>query len=62
MKFEILDSNSSSQPYYWRIVAANGQILATSETYTSKDGCRNAINTVKANAATAPIVDRTRTA
>lgn len=59
MKFEILDSNSSAQPYYWRIVASNGQVLATSETYTSKQGCQNAIATVKAHAATASTVDRT---
>ncbi len=50
MKFEIRDSNSSSQPYYWRIVAGNGQILATSETYTTRQSCTDAINTVKRNA------------
>lgn len=62
MHFEILHSNSYSQPYYWRIVAGNGQVLATSETYTSKQGCRDAIDSVKRHAATAPVEDRTRSA
>jgi len=34
-------STSMSQPYYFTVVAGNGQTLVTSETYTSKD---NAIN------------------
>lgn len=34
-------SNSLSQPYYFTVVAGNGQTLVTSETYTSKE---NAIN------------------
>lgn len=31
MKFEIRNSNSQTQPYYWRIVATNGNVLASSE-------------------------------
>jgi len=62
MKFQILKSNSSTQPYFWRIVAANGQVLAFSETYTSVAGCRNAIDTVKAGAATAPVEEFTKPA
>lgn len=62
MKFEIRDSTSSYQPYYWRIVASNGQILATSETYTTKQGCRDAIDTVQRGAPSAPVVDLTRSA
>lgn len=59
MQFEIRKSNSSSQPYYWRIVASNAQVLATSETYTTKQGCHDAINVVKRGAATAPVIDMT---
>lgn len=33
MKIEIVKGTSKLQPYYWRIVAANGKTLATSETY-----------------------------
>ncbi len=61
MKFEIHNSNSPSQPYYWRIVA-NGRVLAHSETYVRKQSCYDAINIVKKNAATAPVMDLTRTA
>lgn len=55
MSFEI--RSSSNGQYYWRIVAANGQVLAHSETYTTKASCRSAIETVKASAASAPIRD-----
>lgn len=47
MKFEIRRSSSATQPYYWRIVAANGQILATSETYVNKSEAISAATSVK---------------
>jgi uncharacterized protein YegP (UPF0339 family) len=59
MKFQIRRSTSTTQPYYWRIVASNGQTLATSETYVSKDSAKSAINSVKASAATATVEDLT---
>lgn len=59
MEFEIRRSNSTSQPYYWRIVASNGQVLATSETYVNKSDALSAVNSVKANAAGARTVDLT---
>jgi uncharacterized protein YegP (UPF0339 family) len=62
MKFEIRNSSSSSQRYYWRIVASNGAVLATSETYVAKQSCIDAINIVKGNAAGAVTYDHTRTA
>lgn len=62
MRFEILNSNSTSQPYYWRIVSSNNQVLATSETYVNKQGCLNAISVVQRGAASAPVHDLTRTA
>ncbi|HEX8207706.1 MAG TPA: YegP family protein [Solirubrobacteraceae bacterium] len=57
MKFQI--RNASGGQFYWRIVAGNGQVLATSETYVSKAGCQNAIATVKSDARTAPTEDLT---
>jgi uncharacterized protein YegP (UPF0339 family) len=33
MKFQIVKGTSTTQPYFWRIVAANGQTLAVSENY-----------------------------
>ncbi len=55
MKFEI--SRARNGQFFWRIVAHNGQVLAHSETYTTKASCRNAIDTVKARAASAQVVD-----
>lgn len=57
MKFEI--RRASGSQFYWRIVASNGQVLATSETYVSKSGCENAIGTAKSGASTAPTYDLT---
>ena len=59
MKFEIVRSNSKKEPFFWRIVAANGQTLATSEMYTRKASCVSAIASVQKNGADARVVDRT---
>jgi uncharacterized protein YegP (UPF0339 family) len=37
--------------------AANGEIIAVSEGYNSKDGCVNGIESVKKNAPTAKVVE-----
>ena len=59
MRFEIQKSNSASQPFYWRIVASNGKVLAHSETYTDKASCKRAITLVQQGARTAPVKDNT---
>ena len=43
--------------FRFRLVAANGEIIATSEAYGSKDGCVNGIESVKKNAPIAKIVE-----
>jgi uncharacterized protein YegP (UPF0339 family) len=60
MQFEI--RAAAAGQYYWRIVAANGQVLATSETYHNKADANSAAQSVKANAAGAPVYDYTATA
>lgn len=50
---------SSNNQYLWLIKAANGQTLATSETYHNKADALSAVNSVKLNAAGARIVDET---
>ncbi len=50
---------STSGEYYFYLRAANGEIIATSEMYTSKQGARNGIESVKKNAATALTIDMT---
>lgn len=60
MEFQILNAQGN-QRYYWRIVASNGQVLATSETYYNKSDAQSAAQSVKTYAASAPIIDKTGT-
>ena len=56
MKFEIYADASGS--YRWRLVASNGQTVASSgESFASKANARRAAETVKANAGKAEIVE-----
>jgi uncharacterized protein YegP (UPF0339 family) len=57
MQFEI--RRAAGGQYYWRIVASNGQVLATSETYYNKADAQSAAESVKQSAASAPIYDYT---
>lgn len=41
----------------FRLKAANGQIIATSEAYNTKDACMNGIESVKKNAPVAEVVE-----
>jgi uncharacterized protein YegP (UPF0339 family) len=50
--------NSAGKPY-WRFKSANGEIVAVSEAYETKQGCLNGINSVKRDAASAAIHDMT---
>ena len=59
MKFEIVKGKSATQPYYWRIVASNGQTLAVSEHYVATASAQSAIESVKKNASGATVVDLT---
>jgi uncharacterized protein len=43
--------------YRFRLKAANGEIIAVSESYTSKEGCVGGIESVKKNATIAKIVE-----
>lgn len=55
MRIEI--HRASGGQFYWRLVASNGQVLATSETYYSKQDARTAAELVKKQAAGAPVLD-----
>lgn len=55
MKFEI--HRASGGQYYWRIVASNGQVLATSETYYNKIDAQTAAESVRSQAGSAQIFD-----
>ncbi len=43
--------------FRFRLKSANGEIIATSEGYNSKDGCVNGIESVKKNAPVAKVVE-----
>ena len=54
-KFELfLDK---SRKYRFRLKATNGQVIATSEGYSSKAGCLNGIESVKKNTEKAEIME-----
>ena len=52
-KFEIYTDKAGE--YRFRLKAKNGEIIATSEGYTTKDNCVNGIESVKKNAPDAPV-------
>jgi len=58
MKFEIFKSNAA-QPYRFRIVAKNDQVLAVSENYATKASAKSACNSIKRTCGGAEIVDLT---
>ena len=58
MYFEIHKNLALSQ-YWWVVKAANHQTLATSEMYTSKQSCRNAIDVIVTQGNGRPVYDKT---
>ncbi|MBU0928577.1 MAG: YegP family protein [Spirochaetes bacterium] len=54
-KFEWFADKSGK--YRFRLKAGNGQIIAVSEAYESKDSCMNGIESVKKNASDAAVVE-----
>ncbi|MFW5714126.1 MAG: YegP family protein [Brevefilum sp.] len=56
-KFEI--KKASNGEFYWVYVAANGEPICRSETYTTKQSAKHSIEVVQKNAASAEVVDLT---
>jgi uncharacterized protein YegP (UPF0339 family) len=56
-KFEI--NQDVAGEFRFKLVATNGETIAVSEGYTSKEGALNGIESVKHNAAAAVIEDKT---
>jgi uncharacterized protein len=52
-------SKSKDGQYYFVLKARNGQILVTSETYTTKQSAENGIRAVRGTATAAKVVDTT---
>ena len=57
MRFEILLSKDNQ--FYFVLKARNGETIAISEMYLSKQMCRKGINSVRRNAIIARIDDKT---
>lgn len=53
-KFEVYESKNG---YRWRLKAGNGEIVATGEEYSTKDGAKKGCEAVQRAAAEAEIVD-----
>ena len=54
-KFEMYQDKAGE--YRFRLKAKNGEVIATSEGYTTKTACENGIESVKKNAPEAPIAE-----
>ena len=50
---------TDSGKFHFNLLAANGQVIATSESYETKDAALNGIESVKENAAGATTEDQT---
>jgi uncharacterized protein YegP (UPF0339 family) len=59
MKFQIVKGKSTSQPFFFRIVAANGQTLAVSENYAAKASAKSAVESIMKSAGGAKVEDLT---
>ncbi|MEW7279044.1 YegP family protein [Aquimarina sp. 2201CG1-2-11] len=49
-KFQIKESKNNQ--FFFNLHALNGQVILSSEMYTTKQGCKNGIESVKTNAPT----------
>jgi uncharacterized protein len=56
-KFELKKSKNGQ--FFFNLTAVNGQVIATSEMYTTKDAAENGIRSVKENAPKAEMEDMT---
>lgn len=55
-KFQIFTGNNDQ--FYFRLYAANGQQILSSQGYASKSGCQNGIESVKKNAVNDDLYER----
>ena len=56
-KFELKKGQTGK--FHFNLVAGNGQVIATSEAYNSKEAALNGIESVRKNAPDAPVDDET---
>jgi len=56
-KFEMYQDKAGK--FRFRLVAPNGEIIAASEAYESKEGCKDGIDSIRTHASKAETVDLT---
>jgi len=54
-KFEVKEAASGK--YHFNLKAGNGQVIGTSQMYTTEDGCKNGCDSVMRNAPEAPVLE-----
>jgi len=54
-KFEVKEAANGK--FHFNLKAGNGQVIGTSQMYTSEDGCKNGCNSVMRNAPDAEIIE-----
>ena len=59
MKYQIVRSKHPTQPYFWRIVAENGQTVAVSENFVAKASAVSMIDAVIRGTPSATVEDLT---
>jgi hypothetical protein len=57
-QFEIYKDTAGQ--FRWRLRAANGELIASSEAYTTMDSCKNGIRSVKRSAPKAIVQNLTK--
>jgi len=55
-KFELYKDKKGE--FRWRLIATNGQLIASGEGYKTKESAKAGIESVKKNAPTAPIEEK----
>lgn len=55
----VLQKTSTKTQYYWVLKADNEEVIATSETYTTKAAAEKGIESCRGNAPTAALIDIT---
>lgn len=59
MRFEIHRSTKQPGKFWWRGVGDNNEVMCSSQLLSSKQACVHTIRVVKAEAAHAPVYDKT---
>ena len=55
----VIKKSSNGWQYYWNLIAPNGEVIAVSEMYNSKQSAQLGIQSVKLHAPTARVDDAT---